>query len=158
MYHRTETIRSFPADIADMNEMYELEKIFYQHEQDAITRLQNFAKTLKDEVNEIDAVIATAESPNYDQARVRTELADLLGDLVVYCASEALRWDIPLADVLQIIMDSNKSKLGADGLPVKDETGKFLKGPNYWRPEPKITRVLQAVETVGMDPDTASSI
>lgn len=158
MYHTTEIVRSFPADIAGMNEMYELEKVFYQHKEDAITRLTNFEKIIKDEVNEIDEVIATAEFQDYDQLAVRTELADLLGDIIVYCASEALRWDIPLADVLQIIMNSNKSKLGADGLPIKDETGKFLKGPNYWKPEPKITYLLREMETFGMDPSTASSI
>jgi hypothetical protein len=44
--------------------------------------------------------------------------------------------------VLQIIMDSNASKLGADGKPIYDANGKFLKGPNYWKPEPKIRELL----------------
>ena len=52
------------------------------------------------------------------------------------------RRGIPLEDVLQIIMDSNASKLGADGKPIYDANGKFLKGPNYWKPEPKIRELL----------------
>jgi predicted HAD superfamily Cof-like phosphohydrolase len=44
--------------------------------------------------------------------------------------------------VLDVIMDSNESKLGADGKPIYDANGKFLKGPNYWRPEPRIKALL----------------
>ena len=68
--------------------------------------------------------------------------APLLGDVIVYCRSEALKYGIPLEAVLQIIMDSNASKLGADGKPIYDANGKFLKGPNYWKPEPKIRELL----------------
>ena len=50
----------------------------------------------------------------------------------------------PLEDVLDIIMDSNESKLGADGKPIYDANGKFLKGPNYWKPEPKIRALLNS--------------
>lgn len=39
-------------------------------------------------------------------------------------------------------MDSNASKLGADGKPIYDANGKFLKGPNYWKPEGKIREML----------------
>ena len=46
------------------------------------------------------------------------------------------------ATALDIIMDSNESKLGADGNPIYDANGKFLKGPNYWKPEPKIRDLL----------------
>ena len=63
---------------------------------------------------------------------------------MVYCRSEALKYGLPLEDVLDIIMDSNESKLGADGKPIYDANGKFLKGPNYWKPEPKIKALLEA--------------
>ncbi len=69
-------------------------------------------------------------------------LSDLLADVVVYCYSEARRWGIPLDEVLSIVMDSNESKLGADGRPIKDARGKFLKGPNYWSPEKHISLLL----------------
>jgi predicted HAD superfamily Cof-like phosphohydrolase len=70
-------------------------------------------------------------------------MADLLGDVIVYCRSEALKYGLPLEDVLDIIMDSNESKLGADGKPIYDANGKFLKGPDYWKPEPKIKALLE---------------
>jgi predicted HAD superfamily Cof-like phosphohydrolase len=65
---------------------------------------------------------------------------------MVYCRSEALKYGLPLEDVLNVIMDSNASKLGADGKPIYDENGKFLKGPNYWKPEPKIKTLLLRAE------------
>ena len=73
-----------------------------------------------------------------------TAIADLLGDVIVYCRSEALKYGLPLEDVLDVIMDSNESKLGADGNPIYDANGKFLKGPNYWKPEPRIKALLQS--------------
>ena len=42
------------------------------------------------------------------------------------------------------VVDSNESKLGADGNPIYDANGKFLKGPHYWKPEPKIKALLEA--------------
>ena len=72
-------------------------------------------------------------------------LADLLGDIQVYCASEMARFGIPNSEVLEIIMASNESKLGADGKPIYNEQGKFMKGPNYWRPEPKIRELLLSI-------------
>ena len=74
----------------------------------------------------------------------RDAIADLLGDVIVYCRSEALKYGLPLEGVLDVIMDSNESKLGADGNPIYDANGKFLKGPNYWKPEPRIKALLEA--------------
>ena len=74
-------------------------------------------------------------------------LADLLGDLQVYCASEMTKFGLPLDGVLDVIMQSNFSKLGADGKPIYDERGKVLKGPNYWKPEPKIHQLLQSLKS-----------
>ena len=106
-------------------------------------RLQKFKATLMDEVHEIDEIVALAEN-QADPIDIQVAIADLLGDVIVYCRSEALKYGIPLEAVLDVIMDSNESKLGADGNPIYDGNGKFLKGPNYWKPEPKIKALLQA--------------
>ena len=105
-------------------------------------RLMKFKATLMDEVHEIDDIAALV-AQGADQAEVLTAIADLLGDVIVYCRSEALKYGLPLEDVLDVIMDSNESKLGADGNPIYDANGKFLKGPNYWKPEPRIKALLQ---------------
>jgi predicted HAD superfamily Cof-like phosphohydrolase len=108
---------------------------------DAADRLVKFKTTLMDEVHEIDDIVAMASSGG-SALDVAVAIADLLGDIIVYCRSEALKYGLPLEQVLDIIMDSNESKLGADGNPIYDDNGKFLKGPNYWKPEPRIRELL----------------
>lgn len=72
-----------------------------------------------------------------------TELADLLCDIQVYCASEMERFGLPNQLILSIIMESNKSKLDENDQPIYDDKGKFLKGPNYWKPEPRIRELIK---------------
>jgi len=114
----------------------------------AADRLAKFKKTLADEVNELDDIIQMIEAGEQPLDAL-TAIADLLADVIVYCRSEALKYGIPLEDVLSIIMDSNESKLGADGNPIYDENGKFLKGPNYWKPEPQIKALLAKHQGAG---------
>src|SRR5688572_32149390 len=106
-------------------------------------RLMKFKATLLDEVHEIDEIVELSKS-GAEPMEVAVAIADLLGDVIVYCRSEALKYGLPLEEVLDVIMDSNESKLGADGKPIYDANGKFLKGPNYWKPEPKIKALLEA--------------
>jgi NTP pyrophosphatase (non-canonical NTP hydrolase) len=133
---------SFAARIAAMNVMYKLPA----HDRpvvpaDVADRLTKFKATLLDEVHEIDEIVAHARD-GADAADIAVAIADLLGDIVVYCRSEALKYGLPLEKVLDVIMDSNESKLDADGNPIYDANGKFLKGPNYWKPEPRIRALL----------------
>ena len=135
--------KPFAQRIAAMNAMYKLpanEKPTLPA--DTAGRLAKFKATLIDEVHEIDEIVALANGGGA-AADIATAIADVLGDIIVYCRSEALKYGLPLEDVLDIIMDSNQSKLGADGRPIYDANGKFLKGPNYWKPEPKIRALLE---------------
>ncbi len=135
--------QSFANRIAEMNAMYKLPvQVSPLLPNDPADRLRKFKATLMDEVHEIDDIVAACEK-KVESIDVLVAIADLLGDVIVYCRSEALKFGIPLEDVLTIIMDSNESKLGADGKPIYDGNGKFLKGPNYWKPEPKIKALLQ---------------
>ena len=135
--------KPFADRIAAMNAMYKLPA----HESPTLTenvaeRLARFKATLLDEVHEIDEIVAAAHE-GATPADLAVAIADVLGDIIVYCRSEALKYGLPLEDVLDVIMDSNESKLGADGKPIYDANGKFLKGPNYWKPEPKIKALLE---------------
>ena len=136
--------KPFAERIAQMNAMYKLPASARPTLPDNVAeRLVKFKATLMDEVHEIDeisAAVANGAAP----AEVLTALADLLGDVIVYCRSEALKYGLPLEEVLDVIMDSNESKLGADGKPIYDANGKFLKGPKYWKPEPRIKALLEA--------------
>ena len=136
--------KPFSERIALMNAMYRLPTNARPTlPDDTAERLVKFKATLMDEVHEIDDIAAML-TKGANQADVLTAIADLLGDVIVYCRSEALKYGLPLEDVLDVIMDSNQSKLGADGNPIYDANGKFLKGPNYWKPEPKIKALLQS--------------
>lgn len=97
-------------------------------------RLRTFHRVISEEVQEL---LQAAGDP-VDLV----SLADCLGDIVVYCLSEANRWGIPLEDVLHAIYDSQNSKL-VGGKPVwADDHSKFIKGPNYVPPEPQIHKLL----------------
>ena len=134
--------KKFSDRILEMNYMYNLPVNKIPCIDDATeSRLRGFKKTLVDEVNEIDEIILMVEA-GADSVDVAVAIADLLGDIIVYCRSEALKYGLPLEEVLDIIMDSNQSKLGKDGKPIYDENGKFLKGPNYWKPEAKIKELI----------------
>ena len=136
--------KPFKDRIAAMNAMYKLPACDRPTlPADVADRLVKFKATLLDEVHEIDAIVAAARG-GASAENIAVAIADLLGDIIVYCRSEALKYGLPLEEVLDIIMDSNESKLGADGRPIYDANGKFLKGPNYWRPEEKIKALLGA--------------
>jgi predicted HAD superfamily Cof-like phosphohydrolase len=140
--------QKFYADIERFNAMYKLDS----NTSPTLLgpeRLRHFHAILSEEVEEgLDlavkyaAHVAKGELGDSDKMAVLTELSDWLGDLVVYCASEAKRWGLPLERILAVIMESNFSKLGADGEPVYDERGKVMKGPTYWKPEPRIQELL----------------
>jgi predicted HAD superfamily Cof-like phosphohydrolase len=135
--------KPFAERIALMNAMYRLPAHAVPTlTPDTAARLRKFKATLLDEVHEIDEIIGAAEA-GAAPIELAVGLADLLGDLIVYCRSEALKYGLPLEAVLDIIMDSNESKLGADGQPIYDANDKFLKGPNYWKPEPRIRALLE---------------
>lgn len=135
----------FSEDIIEFNGMYKLpvaNKPSLTEVGDAVSRLRDFKKILAEELEEIEDVIHLIENSSSASTSL-TALADLLGDIQVYCASEMAKFGLPLDQTLAIIMNSNFSKLGKDGLPIYDERGKVLKGPNYWKPEPAITEMIK---------------
>lgn len=139
----------FYGDIKKFNAIYKLQS----NDQPTLLgpeRVRNFHAILAEEVDEglelaekYERAKNGADSLSKDQALdVLTELSDWLGDIVVYCASEAQRWGLPLDKILGVIMESNFSKLGPAGEPIYDDRGKVLKGPGYWKPEPRIRALL----------------
>ena len=113
--------------------------------------MKNFKSILSEEVEEINDIIENYEKSLEENKEIgkekeielMTDISDVLGDLVVYIRSEATKYGIGLEETLDIIMQSNFSKLGEDGKPIYDERGKVMKGPNYWKPEPKIKELLE---------------
>ena len=145
------TRRDFFADVRKFNEIYRLPS------NDAPTvlpreRVEAFRDILVEEIEEAREILAKYQAHLADgggtldpsaKLELLTDIGDWLGDIIVYCASEARRWWLPLPKILEIIMESNFSKLGADGLPIYDNRGKVLKGPGYWKPEPRIRDLVE---------------
>lgn len=140
--HLPAYMTGFLLDIDRMNEMYKMPVVDTGSYDQMAERLDQFKSILREEVNEIDEISVRFIDPNLTRLEVLTSLSDLIGDVIVYCASEAKRWGIPIDRVLNIIMQSNFSKLDENGQPIYDERMKLLKGPGYWRPEPKIAELL----------------
>jgi len=63
------------------------------------------------------------------------EVADALTDIlyVTYGAGHAL--GIDLDKCFEEVQSSNMSKLGEDGKPIYNESGKVMKGPKYFKPD-----------------------
>lgn len=155
-------LRSFDSKILYMNGMYKLPiapypstiQVVVDHSyknpswimdptEAVAKRLSAFQDILAEECREIQEVPGFDKDDNSTEISTLTNLADLLGDIVIFCFSEAAKFGIPLSEVLSIIMDSNFSKLGADGQPIYDDRGKVQKGPFYWKPEEKIKALLE---------------
>ena len=137
----------FFSDIKKFNEIYKL-PLNKKPTLLGIERLKNFKLILQEEVDEVDEIIKKYEELGDNlieekKVELLAELSDWLGDMVVYIASECAKHGLNLNKTLEIIMQSNFSKLGEDGKPIYDERGKIMKGPNYWKPELKISEMLK---------------
>jgi hypothetical protein len=134
---------NFANQVALMNAMYKLAiNDRPTIPADVQDRLAKFKKTISEEVDEVDKIIAMAAT-EADPIKIAVAIADWLGDITVYCRSEALKYGIPLESVLDCIMTSNESKLDENGQPIYDENGKFQKGRNYAAPEAAIEKILR---------------
>ena len=111
-----------------------------------VRELNQFYDILLEELKEVYPILQSVDRSEHLESDedVLTDIADWLGDIMVYCASQLAKYGLQSDDVLGIIMASNMSKLGPDGKPIYDERGKVLKGPNYWKPEPMIKRMILA--------------
>jgi predicted HAD superfamily Cof-like phosphohydrolase len=87
------------------------------------------ARIMREEVNEWE----TEAIYNSDIDKRAKELADILYTVFGTIITEGLQDKIEL--VFDAVHESNLSKLGADGKPIKRVDGKVLKGENYKEPD-----------------------
>lgn len=78
----------------------------------------------------IEAFDVFKQSDISTHADLLKELSDLV--FVCYQAAENMGWD--LDEAMQRVFDSNMSKLDDNGVPIRNEVGKIMKGPNYQKP------------------------
>ena len=62
------------------------------------------------------------------------EVADALTDILYVTYGAGHAFGIDLDKCFEEVQDSNMSKLNTDGKPIYNESGKVMKGPNYFKP------------------------
>ncbi len=62
------------------------------------------------------------------------EVADALTDILYVTYGAGHAFGINLDKCFDEVQKSNMSKLGNDGRPIYNESGKVMKGPNYFKP------------------------
>ncbi len=140
--------KKFINDIKKFNSMYKLDMPSSPRLRELKT-LEGFQDIILEEVKEAEDIFEMYKGKKgkdlskEEQLEILTAVSDWLGDIVVYCFTQAQSWGLPMEDILNVIMDSNFSKLDEDGNPIYDDRGKVLKGPDYWKPEPKIQEILK---------------
>ena len=65
------------------------------------------------------------------------EVADALTDILYVTYGAGTAFGINLDKCFEEVHNSNMSKLGSDGKPIYNESGKVMKGPNYFKPNLK---------------------
>tara|TARA_B100000902_G_scaffold45680_1_gene53233 strand:+ start:1438 stop:1809 length:372 start_codon:yes stop_codon:yes gene_type:complete len=65
------------------------------------------------------------------------EVADALTDILYVTYGAGHSFGIDLDECFNEVQNSNMSKLGKDGKPIYNESGKVMKGPNYFKPNLK---------------------
>ena len=81
---------------------------------------------IKEEIDEL-----TDAMKNKDLLEVADALTDIL--YVTYGAGHA--FGINLDKCFEEVQNSNMSKLNKNGKPIYNESGKVMKGPNYFKPD-----------------------
>ncbi len=63
------------------------------------------------------------------------EVADALTDILYVAYGAGHAFGINLDKCFNEVQESNMSKLGSNGKPIYNESGKVMKGPNYFKPD-----------------------
>ncbi len=81
---------------------------------------------IKEELDEFESAI---------KERNLKEVADALTDILYVTYGAGHAFGIDLDKCFDEVQRSNMSKLGNDGKPIYNESGKVMKGPNYFQPD-----------------------
>ena len=107
-------------------------------EQYSINLLKLRQKLINEETQElnveINSLINEIETQGSVTKETKLKMFKELADLQYVLSGMVVSFGIPMEEVFQRVHNSNMSKL-VDGKPLKREDGKFLKGPNYKKPD-----------------------
>ena len=83
---------------------------------------------IEEELNELKEAIKNKDI---------VEVADALTDILYVTYGAGHSFGVDLDECFDEVQRSNMSKLGEDGKPIYNESGKVMKGPNYFAPNLK---------------------
>ena len=75
------------------------------------------------------------ELKNAMESKDLLEVADALTDILYVTYGAGHAFGINLDKCFDEVQNSNMSKLDADGKPIYNESGKVMKGPDYFKPD-----------------------
>jgi predicted HAD superfamily Cof-like phosphohydrolase len=91
-----------------------------------------------DKINELRIDLIKEELEELTEAMQKKDLlevADALTDILYVTYGAGHAFGINLDACFNEVQNSNMSKLGEDGKPIYNESGKVMKGPNYFKPD-----------------------
>ncbi len=102
----------------------------------ALLRLRKtlLAEEVRELFEEMDSAIAALEAGEAVPLPVAANMLKETADVQYVLSGLSVTFGWPIAEVYARVHDSNMSKLGADGRPVRRADGKVLKGPGYFAP------------------------
>ena len=91
-----------------------------------------------DKINTLRISLISEELEELKQAiseKNLTEVADALTDILYVTYGTGHAFGINLDNCFDEVQKSNMSKLGKDGKPIFNDSGKVMKGPDYFKPD-----------------------
>ena len=91
-----------------------------------------------DKINKLRIDLIKEELDELSQAMENKDLlevADALTDILYVTYGAGHAFGIDLDECFEEVQNSNMSKLDENGQPIYNESGKVMKGPNYFKPD-----------------------
>lgn len=92
------------------------------------------AEETKELFDEIDSAISEVERGAVVSHETFERLMKEIADLQYVLSGMVVTFGLPMQEAFRRVHQSNMSKLGPDGKPIFREDGKYIKGPNYKKP------------------------
>ena len=100
--------------------------------------VKNKASFSTDKINKLRIDLIKEELDELTEAmksKDLLEVADALTDILYVTYGAGHAFGIDLDKCFDEVQNSNMSKLDEDGKPIYNESGKVMKGPNYFKPD-----------------------
>ena len=100
--------------------------------------VKNSSSLSTDKINTLRISLINEELEELKQAISKKnliEVADALTDILYVTYGAGHAFGINLDNCFEEVQKSNMSKLGKDGKPIFNESGKVMKGPDYFKPD-----------------------